>query len=338
MKNKLSRLAWSVILLTGCCSLCVMAGNLDSSAAPDNSGSAMYTLTDLYQRLNAGTTGAKRSGSFSQPSQGPTVGTMYTLNQIMALMPVRDDSDGATTANVLSGKPFWGLTEGQWGPRTGTMATRTLSPGSTTVASGYYAATSLATVDPDLTAGNIATNVTLFGIAGMAETNSGGGGAEGAPVPKTGQTTSYTPPSGTGSDGNLQMGVEWPDPRFTVQSDTNMVLDNLTGLMWARNGDLPGSSTWNSAIDYCNSLDCGGYDDWRLPNMNELLSLVAYNRYNPAIPSGHPFNNVSGVKYWSSTTYPQNTTYAWCVDFLNGTIQTVAKTSTSKVWPVRGGE
>jgi hypothetical protein len=49
-------------------------------------------------------------------------------------------------------------------------------------------------------------------------------------LPETGQTTSYA----TGDDGDLEMGVAWPSPRFTVSGDC--VTDNLTGLMWtARN-------------------------------------------------------------------------------------------------------
>ncbi|MEI6150342.1 MAG: DUF1566 domain-containing protein [bacterium] len=56
---------------------------------------------------------------------------------------------------------------------TNPMHTLTLSPSSVTMAAGYYAATNLAQVDADLTAGNIATNVTLFGIAGTLSTNNG---------------------------------------------------------------------------------------------------------------------------------------------------------------------
>ena len=62
-------------------------------------------------------------------------------------------------------------------------------------------------------------------------------------LPQTGQTKCYNSGgteiscSGTGQDGELQMGVDWPDPRFTVSGDC--VTDNLTGLMWAKNANLP---------------------------------------------------------------------------------------------------
>jgi hypothetical protein len=67
-------------------------------------------------------------------------------------------------------------------------------------------------------------------------------------LPKTGQTTSYAP----GDDGDLEKGVTWPDPRFIASSDC--VTDNLTGLMWAKNANLPsGTKTWQQALDYVNS-------------------------------------------------------------------------------------
>ena len=60
----------------------VAAGNLDAPAAPTAAGSAMYTLNDLYNRLNAGTAGAPRSNVFIEPAAGPG-STMHTLTEIM---------------------------------------------------------------------------------------------------------------------------------------------------------------------------------------------------------------------------------------------------------------
>ena len=63
-----------------------------------------------------------------------------------------------------------------------------------------------------------------------------------APVPKTGQTTSYT----TGDDGDLEMGVPWPSPRFTDKGD-GTVTDNLTGLIWLKDANCFGGRTWISS-------------------------------------------------------------------------------------------
>ncbi|MBI5195097.1 MAG: hypothetical protein HZA10_02105, partial [Nitrospirae bacterium] len=61
-------------------------------------------------------------------------------------------------------------------------------------------------------------------------------------LPQTGQTKCYALWSeiscaGTGQDGEILSGVAWPNPRFSVNGDC--VTDNLTGLMWAKNANLP---------------------------------------------------------------------------------------------------
>jgi hypothetical protein len=66
--------------------------------------------------------------------------------------------------------------------------------------------------------------------------------------------------------------------RFTVQVNTNTVMDNLTGLVWARNANLGGTMTWSNALAYCESLTYGGHSDWRLPNRLELHSLIAWQQ------------------------------------------------------------
>ena len=68
-----------------------------------------------------------------------------------------------------------------------------------------------------------------------------------APVPKTGQTTSWA----TGDDGYHQKGVAWPNPRFTDNGD-GTVTDNLTSLMWLQNAGLLGTETWEEALIACN--------------------------------------------------------------------------------------
>jgi len=126
-------------------------------------------------------------------------------------------------------------------------------------------------------------------------------------LPRTGQTKCYDSAgteiscAGTGQDGEIQAGIAWPDPRFTItycdgngpcanqSSDcdqnpsTDVVTDNLTGLMWARNGNLPnGKMTWYPAIDYANNLNLSGHSDWRFSNVNELDSLRNADEPNTA--------------------------------------------------------
>ncbi|MBT3313666.1 MAG: hypothetical protein HN390_03540 [Anaerolineae bacterium] len=92
-------------------------GTTDSPDTPANTNS--YTLKDIYQRLDAGTTASQ--STFTEPAAGPGTGTMHTLNDIMGISPALDAS-GATTAEVKEGQTFWGLTDGEWGLQTGTYA------------------------------------------------------------------------------------------------------------------------------------------------------------------------------------------------------------------------
>jgi len=220
------------------------------------------------------------------------------------------------------------------------LHTLTLSPTSGAVAAGYYAATTLSAVDANLSAANIATNVTVFGIAGTLNTNVL------ALVPKTGQTNSYQ----TGDDGTYKKGVAWPNPRFTIGTGvdgTNCVTDNLTGLMWTRNANLGGTKTWTNAIAYCEALTNGVYTDWRLPNKRELLSLTDDGQKDPVIcntagtgkwSANDPFTGVQSSYYWSSTSYAGVTPTIWCVWLGQGDVLLYARENTFFVWPVRGGQ
>lgn len=172
-----------------------------------------------------------------------------------------------------------------------------------------------------------------------------------APVPKTGQTTSYA----TGDDGDLENGVAWSEPRF--RDDLNgTVTDNLTGLIWLKNANCFGMRNWWEALSDCNGLtngQCGLTDgssggDWRLPNVFELESLRDMHYWSPALSNsagtaqwayGDPFINlwINGF-YWSSTTIAPNTEYAWAMGMGAGDIGNGSKSAnTYFVLPVRGG-
>ena len=96
----------------------VLAGSLNASSTPASTSS--YTLSDIYNRLSAGTAGSQ--STFTEPSSGPGT-TMHTLNAIMAAAPAVEAANGAAAADVISGKTFWGLgTGGAWGLQTGSFA------------------------------------------------------------------------------------------------------------------------------------------------------------------------------------------------------------------------
>lgn len=159
-----------------------------------------------------------------------------------------------------------------------------------------------------------------------------------AEVCRTGQTVSYA----SGDDGALQAGHAWPVPRFADNSD-GTVTDNLTGLIWLKNANCFGTQTWANAISGSNTLnsgECGLSDgsaegDWRLPNKNELRSLIDYGRYSPALPPDHLFTGIQTGYYWSSSAYKGSSSQVWCGDIPYGRIPIGTKTSSYYFLPVR---
>jgi len=152
---------------------------------------------------------------------------------------------------------------------------------------------------------------------------------EPACVPRTGQSISYV----AGDDGDLQPGHSWP-PRFTIQADTNLVVDNMTGLMWTRNATL-GHAGWGFAVADCYMSHLFSYDDWRLPSIREMESLMDLGEAYPTLLTGHPFVNV-GTNYWTGTSDVVDSSQAWVVSLSAGTMVKLSQTNdTLAYWPVR---
>lgn len=146
----------------------------------------------------------------------------------------------------------------------------------------------------------------------------------------TGQTGCYDaagrpiPCAGSGQDGEFRLGLPWPHPRFERHGET--VLDRLTGLRWRRVADVAGALLWQEALECVAALNREmGPWRWRLPNINELESLVDAEAACPALTAGHPFVNVRGV-YWSSTTSLYEPDWAWALYLDKGAVGVGRKT------------
>ncbi len=108
-------------------------------------------------------------------------------------------------------------------------------------------------------------------------------------------------------------------------------------LIWQDNGEARTTEkSWSDAIKHCEDLIFAGYSDWRLPNKNELLSIVDRSKYNPAINSA--FKNTVSDLYWSSTSRANDTNYAWVVPFGDGLTGYYTKYYSGYVRCVRAGQ
>ena len=166
-------------------------------------------------------------------------------------------------------------------------------------------------------------------------------------LPGTGQTITYS----AGDDGDVGAG----GPLSYTDNGDGTVTDNRTGLTWEKKTEANVTTTydWQGALDYVAELNAmnggtgfAGHNDWRVPNVKELLSIVDYGRFSPSIhPSfGPTVGAYGGLKYWSSTSwaayYPEGS--AWAVDFGDAWgnydgVSAWSKASSLRVRAVRGG-
>jgi|SRR5215470_7306772 len=181
------------------------------------------------------------------------------------------------------------------------------------------------------------------------------------PPLQTGQITAY----GTGSDGDIQKGAS----RSYTDNGDGTITDRTTGLMWEKKSndgmihDWTNTYTWSGAsygttyildgtatTTFLATLNGGGgfagHTDWRIPNVNELQSIINYGQWNPAVDPAFA-NCVGGCTvtmcsctetttgYWSSTTWTNSTQNAWGVGFGSGDVFPADKSGAGHVRAVR---
>ena len=105
---------------------------------------------------------------------------------------------------------------------------------------------------------------------------------------------------------------------LTDNSD-GTVSDSRSGLMWLKDADCVGSGPWNPGTTsvqqrvadlnagtpaaVCQDYTNGTYTDWRLPTVQEFVSLMQYSAAGLGMPTGHPFV-VIGTYYWTADDAP----------------------------------
>ena len=145
-----------------------------------------------------------------------------------------------------------------------------------------------------------------------------------------------------------QMPATTPDNRFDDLGD-GTIRDKITGLMWKKcvqgmdfNTDCATGTlvvkTWQEALQNADNESFSGVSDWRLPNKNELFSIVESRCAEPSI-NWTIFPNADGSKQWTSTHWYGHDTalQAIVVFFRNGTIENTNAGNVHAFRLVRGG-
>lgn len=103
---------------------------------------------------------------------------------------------------------------------------------------------------------------------------------------------------------------------FIITAYTNTFKDKNTDLIWQTN---PSTSnyTWQEAKNHCDNLKYNYKNDWRLPNIDELMSLTDKTKYKPAITT-KKIKIKTDDWYWTSSSLVSDPKGAWYVYFKYG--------------------
>lgn len=104
---------------------------------------------------------------------------------------------------------------------------------------------------------------------------------------------------------------------YEVQKEGTVVYDHASGLMWQQSGSvekIPYREV-KAYIDTLNSQGFAGYRDWRLPTLEEAMSLMEPTQKNGALYIDPKFGK---QQYWIWTSDRYSASSAWVVDLLSG--------------------
>jgi hypothetical protein len=96
-----------------------------------------------------------------------------------------------------------------------------------------------------------------------------------------------------------------------------LAVDYMTGLTWQQSGS-EGQIPYHKAKSYIAELtqdNFGGYDDWRLPTLEEAMSLMEREKQNDELYIDQVFDR---KQRWIWTADTENATVAWVVNFAYG--------------------
>ncbi len=251
--------------------------------------------------------------------------------QVNSVKVVEDSSAGTLEFSVDATDPEGENISYKWGVTQGSLTSLSTSM-TTPIWKAKRVDNKAVTVSIELKDEQNATALYLYKVQGKSATVTLNNYT---PIKKTGQTKSYDENGTEVTDGSVkddgfyQKGVT---PNYTRDDVNNIVIDNITGLMWQDDMSNAGrpwltSANYNSCVNdnnitacsntsgytattYCSTLELGNYHDWRLPTIEEFETLIEYNSrwVNPI------FQHFNGNN-WSSTNFIYDKSKAWHIDF-----------------------
>ena len=102
------------------------------------------------------------------------------------------------------------------------------------------------------------------------------------------------------------------NPENYIENGDGTVFDSSTNLLWQKN--FVKKETWKEALAYCENLEYAGFDDWRLPNKNELVTLIDYSKADEEVVSSFPGFKREEFFLWSSTTTATQYDPVWSIE------------------------
>ena len=155
-------------------------------------------------------------------------------------------------------------------------------------------------------------------------------------LPKTGQTIAYIGYDDGAHEFGWSMGTRFIEK--TISGD-EVIFDRATGLLWPKRGNSSicnngNALTWANAVLYPADKVFAGKMNWRLPNRNQMLSIVDHESLTNMYPE---FTNPPVVEsHWTSTTDIRATWMAYRVNFgAHANSLRDTKTKTFCIRPVR---
>ncbi|MCK5294231.1 MAG: DUF1566 domain-containing protein, partial [Arcobacteraceae bacterium] len=127
---------------------------------------------------------------------------------------------------------------------------------------------------------------------------------------KTGLTNNDT--EVLGDDGELKYGLDY---NYTIDKINKTITDNVNNLMWQDDENM--SANWSISNNYCQDKSLNNFDNWRLPMINELDTIINYQRESNHFVNTNTFINHIANKYWTQSYKEDNILqeFIWTVRF-----------------------